>query len=270
MKKRFLLLPVFPLILIWCLTACSTREAANKLGPTVTALHGRNITVDTLELYDSIRERRIPYALFKPEKVTGQDIKLIIFSHGYGANYPLNYLNYSYLTKKMAQKGYWVLSIQHELPGDSIIPRTGDLQVVRMPFWKRGEENIMAVLNDFKRLHPNIDIESIDLVGHSNGGDMSVLTAKTHPQLFRKVITLDHLRMPIPRVESPTFSTLRSSDKKADTGVLPDETQQKDLKIKVIQLKNITHDEMNDGAPGKKKKKISKTVLRLLAQKSKN
>jgi len=270
MKMRSILLLPFPLILFWCLAACSTGETANKLSSATTTLHGRNITVDTLEFFDSIRTRRIPYALFKPEKETGQNIKLIIFSHGYGANYPLNYLNYSYLTKKMAQKGYWVLSIQHELPGDSVLPRSGDMQAVRMPFWKRGEENIMVVLNDFKRLHPNIEIHSIDLVGHSNGGDMSVLTAKKHPELFRKVITLDHLRMPVPLVKTPTFSSLRSSDKHADEGVLPDKAQQKDLGIKVIQLKNITHDEMNDGAPAKKKKKIAKTVVQLLAQKSRN
>ncbi len=270
MNMRPFLSLVMPLAICWLLHACSTGETANKLSPTVTALHGRNITVDTLEFYDTIRSRRIPYALFKPEKVTGQNIKLVIFSHGYGANYPLNYLNYSYLTKKMAQKGYWVLSVQHELPGDSVIPRSGNMQVVRMPFWKRGEENILVVLDDFKRLHPNIDIASIDLIGHSNGGDMSVLTAKNHPDLFRKVITLDHLRMPIPLLVTPAFSTLRSSDKHADEGVLPDRIQQKELGITVIPLKNITHDEMNDGAPGKKKKKIAKTVVQLLEEKSRS
>lgn len=224
------------------------------------------IRIEKFEVFDSIRNRLIPYALYAPKlkEDTLDSIRLVIFSHGYGSNYPRNYLNYSYLTKRLAREGFWVLSIQHELPGDSLIPSTGIIQIVRMPFWKRGEENILFVLNEFKRTHPALIIRSIDLIGHSNGGDMSVLTAKHHPELIRKVITLDNLRMPIPNVSSPQFSSLRSIDKTADSTVIPPKEICFTCGIKIIQLKQTTHNQMNDEGSRRQKKQINGYIQKIL------
>lgn len=223
------------------------------------------IRIEKFEVFDSIRNRRIPYALYAPKlKEDADSIRLVIFSHGYGSNYPRNYLNYSYLTKRLAREGFWVLSIQHELPGDSLIPSTGIIQIVRMPFWKRGEENILFVLNNFKRTYPGLIIRSIDLIGHSNGGDMSVLTAKNHPELIRKVITLDNLRMPIPNISHPQFSSLRSIDKTADSTVIPPKEICVTCDIKIIQLKQTTHNQMNDEGSRRQKKQINNYVQKIL------
>lgn len=226
----------------------------------------KEIEVEKQEVFDSIRDRRIPYALFRPKlnPKTPDSIRLVIFSHGYGANYPRNYLNYSYLTKRLAREGFWVLSIQHELEGDSLLPQSGIMQVVRMPFWTRGEANILFVLNHFKQLNPQLRILSVDLIGHSNGGDMSVLTAKDHPALIRKVITLDNLRMPLQLCSNPQFSSLRSTDKTADEGVLPPVELCDSLGIRVIQLKNITHNQMNDEGTRKQKKQINNYIQKIL------
>jgi pimeloyl-ACP methyl ester carboxylesterase len=225
-----------------------------------------DIQIETFEVLDSVRNRLIPYALYSPvsEKKRKDSIRLVIFSHGYGANYSRNYLNYSYLTKRLAKSGFWTVSIQHELLGDPIIPKEGIMQVVRMPFWIRGEENILFVLNDFKKKHRNLEISSIDLIGHSNGGDMSILTAKDHPELIRKVITLDHLRMPVPRVSKPQFSSLRSTDKVADSLVIPSAEICSALGINIIPLKNITHNEMNDEGSRKQKKQINQYIQKIL------
>jgi hypothetical protein len=225
-----------------------------------------DIRIETFEVLDSVRNRLIPYAVYSPgpkEKVK-DSIRLVIFSHGYGSNYSRNYLNYSYLTKRLAKSGFWAVSIQHELLGDPLIPKEGIMQVVRMPFWIRGEENILFVLNDFKKKFPELKIRSVDLIGHSNGGDMSVLTAKDHPQLIRKVITLDHLRMPIPRISKPQFSSLRSTDKAADSLVIPSKETCSALGITIIQLKKITHNEMNDEGSRKQKKQINQYIQKIL------
>lgn len=224
------------------------------------------IQIETFEVLDSVRNRLVPYALYSPvsRKEVKDSIHLVIFSHGYGANYSRNYLNYSYLTKRLARSGFWTLSIQHELLGDPLIPKEGIMQVVRMPFWVRGEENILFVLNDFKKKHPNLKISSIDLIGHSNGGDMSVLTARDHPELIRKVITLDHLRMPIPRVSKPQFSSLRSTDKVADSLVIPSKEVCSALGINIVPLKKITHNEMNDEGSRKQKKQINQIIQKIL------
>ncbi len=224
------------------------------------------IQIEKHEAFDSIRNRLIPYALYSPksDENSVDSIRLVIFSHGYGSNYSRNYLNYSYLTKRLARAGFWTLSIQHELLGDPLIPKEGIMQVVRMPFWIRGEENILFVLNDFKKKYPDLKISSIDLIGHSNGGDMSVLTAKDHPELIRKVITLDHLRMPIPSISRPQFSSLRSIDKTADSTVIPSKEICSEYGIKIIQLKRITHNEMNDEGSRKQKKQINQYIQKIL------
>lgn len=225
-----------------------------------------DIRIETFEVLDSVRNRLIPYALYSPvpkEKVK-DSIRLVVFSHGYGSNYSRNYLNYSYLTKRLAKSGFWTVSIQHELLGDPLIPKEGIIQVVRRPFWIRGEENILFVLNDFKKKFPELKIRSIDLIGHSNGGDMSILTAKDHPELIRKVITLDHLRMPVPHVLKPQFSSLRSTDKTADSLVIPSKVDCQKYGIQIVQLKKITHNEMNDEGSRKQKKQINQIVQKIL------
>lgn len=225
-----------------------------------------DIRIETFEVLDSVRNRLIPYALYSPvpkEKVK-DSIRLVIFSHGYGSNYSRNYLNYSYLTKRLAKSGFWTVSIQHELLGDPLIPKEGIIQVVRMPFWIRGEENILFVLSDFKKKFPELKIRSIDLIGHSNGGDMSILTAKDHPELIRKVITLDHLRMPVPPVLKPQFSSLRSTDKTADSLVIPSKDDCQKYGIQIVQLKKITHNEMNDEGSRKQKKQINSYIQKIL------
>ena len=128
------------------------------------------VALDTLRLYDAAREREIPIAVYQPVTKLPNE-KIVIFSHGYGHNYQKNYLVYSYLTDVLASKGYFVVSIQHELPTDSILPFTGIPQVVRLPFWERGVENILFVINSLKKTNPELNFEHIALIGHSNGGD---------------------------------------------------------------------------------------------------
>ncbi|WP_341906602.1 alpha/beta hydrolase [Fluviicola taffensis] len=262
-KNRFytVLVGVF-ILTIGGLASLSSEEPAS-----ISSNNTRNkrygIRIEKFQVFDSIRNRLIPYALYSP-KMKGDSIRLVIFSHGYGSNYSKNYLNYSYLTKRLAEEGFWTLSIQHELEGDSLIPTFGIIQIVRMPFWIRGEANILFVLNHFKESNPNLKIRSIDLIGHSNGGDMSVLTAKDHPELIRKVITLDNLRMPIPNVSKPQFSSLRSTDKMADSTVIPPEEVCLNCGIKIIQLKRTTHNQMNDEGSRKQKKQINNYIQKIL------
>ncbi|MBC8112109.1 MAG: alpha/beta hydrolase, partial [Verrucomicrobia bacterium] len=161
MKKNiYLLLLTFSL---W--TSCLTYK---KVGSE------RNYTFksDTLTLFDRLRNRKIPIAIYKP-KVDNPEI--VIFSHGYGQNKGGNYLAYSYLTEYLASKGYFVVSIQHELPTDSLMPTTGIPQIVRRPFWERGTNNILFLINELKKSNPTLDFKHLTLIGHSNGGDMSML-----------------------------------------------------------------------------------------------
>ena len=189
----------------------------------------QSFRLDTLQLFDSARNRIIPVAYYSPT-VKNTKQQLVIFSHGYGANKGGDYLAYSYLTEFLAAKGFFVASIQHELPTDSLMPTQGIPQVVRKPFWERGVENILFVMNSLRKSHPNVDFTHITLSGHSNGGDMTALFAKKYPEKISKIITLDNRRVALPRTTKPRVYSLRSSDQAPDEGVVPTAEEQKKFK----------------------------------------
>ena len=132
-------------------------------------------SLDTLKLYDQNRQREIPIAIYHPKIDISGKQKIVIFSHGYGQNKGGDYLAYSYLAEFLASKGYFVVSIQHELATDSLLPLTGNPQILRRPFWERGADNILFVVNELKKTNPDLDYKHITLIGHSNGGDMTAL-----------------------------------------------------------------------------------------------
>ncbi len=216
---------------------------------------------DTLKLYDQSRQREIPISIYKPTSKVSVKQKIVIFSHGYGQNKGGDYLAYSYLTEFLATKGFLVVSIQHELSTDSLLPLTGNPQIVRRPCWERGADNILYVINELKKRNPDLDFKHITLIGHSNGGDMSALFPQKYPNIVEKIITLDNRRMALPKSKKVKVYTLRSSDQPADEGVLPTEKEAKKYKIKIVKLANTTHNEMDDNANDEQRKEIQKYIL---------
>lgn len=236
----------------------------STLGQSVDNKSDYTISLDTLKLYDQSRQREIPIAIYKPKTDITEKLKVVIFSHGYGQNKGGDYLAYSYLTEYLASKGYFVVSIQHELPTDSLIPSTGIPQIVRRPFWERGADNILFVINELKKTNPDLDYKHITLIGHSNGGDMTALFPQKYPNVVEKIITLDNRRMTFPKTKKVKVYSLRSSDQPADEGVLPSEKEIRKYKMTMIKLANTTHNEMNDNANDKQRKEIQKYILTFL------
>lgn len=222
--------------------------------------------LDTHELFDSARSRTIPVAYYSPLQKNKKQ-QLVIFSHGYGANKGGDYLAYSYLTEFLASKGYFVASIQHELPTDFLMPTQGIPQVVRKPFWERGVENIRFVMNTLRKSHPYLDFKHITLSGHSNGGDMTALFAQKYPENIAKIITLDNRRVALPRTAKPRIYSLRSSDQVADEGVLPTPEEQTTFGMTIIKLPNTIHNNMDDNANAAQRKEIQGLFVRFLREK---
>ena len=220
-----------------------------------------NFKLDTFTLFDQARNRKIPIAIYKPRT---DKSRVVIFSHGYGQNKGGDYLAYSYLTDYLASKGYFVASIQHELPTDSLMPLTGIPQVVRRPFWERGADNILFVINELKKSNPELDFNHITLIGHSNGADMTALFPQKYPNIVDKIITLDNRRMAFPRSTNLKVYSLRSSDQPADEGVLPSSKEQKKFKITIIKLLDTIHNDMDDHATNKQREEIRNYVTSFL------
>jgi hypothetical protein len=233
------------IVLLGLIVACKTSKNAD-LGTTESELFSIESRKDVL--FDSTRNRKIPIVVYRPKT----DLELIkpyfvVISHGYGFNKGNPYLGYSFIAEYLAKKGCFVVSVQHELPSDDLLAMEGDLRVTRKPNWEKGVQNILFVTNHFKTKVPLLSESELVLIGHSNGGDMSVLFAEKHPVMTHKVITLDNRRMPIPRVLQPKFYSLRSSDQTADEGVLPSLEEIEKLGQVIIQT-TIKHNCMCNAA----------------------
>lgn len=254
LKKIIYLLPA-SLLLINCSVNKNT-ESDNNFG----------VKRDTLTLFDQSRNRKIPVAYYLPKtnkKITNQQI--IIFNHGYGFNKGGDYFVYSYLTEKLASKGYFTVSIQHEQTTDAPLPVEGNLQIVRRPFWQSGSDNILYVLNELKKTNPDLDYKHLTLIGHSNGGDMVALFGNQHPDLVYKIITMDNRRMFLPRTAVPRVYSLRSNDYPADEGVLPTEEEQKKYHM-TIQSTTINHSHMDNKGSAEEKKVLNDFILKYLEE----
>ena len=215
---------------------------------------------DTLSLFDTSRNRAVPVALYSESNAGKRTQKLVIINHGYGAKNTA----YSYIANNLAAYGYLVASIQHEMPGDEPMPATGNIFETRKPYWQRGVENILFVIRELKKRRPDADYKNLVLIGHSNGGDMAMLFAHEYPGMVNLVISLDNRRMPFPRTKQPRIFSLRSSDQVADPGVLPTPQEQEQYNIRVVQLKNTIHNDMDDNGTNVQKQEINSYILQFL------
>jgi dienelactone hydrolase len=198
-----------------------------------------------------------------PAKSSGDSkLPLIIMNHGYG----VKNTEYSFLAKPLAALGYFVVSIQHDLPDDKPLPRTGNLYERRMPLWKQGVENISFVLKELQTKYTKVDFDNITLIGHSNGGDISMLFATKEPKLVKNVISIDSLRMHFPRTSTPRIFSLRASDTKADENVLPSKEEQQRYDIEIITLKDAKHNDMYDRGSDSLKKEIINLTIKFLEE----
>lgn len=216
-------------------------------------------SVKFLELLDSARQRAIPVALYDPGSSKGAK-PLVIISHGYeGKN-----TAYSFIATALAAEGYVVASIQQELPGDPPLAMDGVLTVSRRPNWQNGAENIRFVIGELRQKGIATSDEGAIVIGHSNGGDLSMLFATEHPELTRAVLSLDNRRMPLPRTAKPRVCSIRSSDQQPDEGVLPEAKQQLDFQMIIGGVPGLEHNQMWDGATDDQKSKMLSLISECL------
>src|SRR3954454_23710284 len=187
---------------------------------------------ETVDLFDAARQRpvSVDLAVRRDYEMKAEDgfwkLPVAIISNG---NTVKN-TEYSFLANVLAAKGYLVASVQQDLPTDPpLMTKIGLPYVGRQGVYERGEANILFVLWQLKKLQPNADYSHLTLVGHSNGGDISMFCAKRHPELVSKVITLDNLRVPFVLDHKLKILSFRSKDPnfKTDPGVLPTPQQAK-------------------------------------------
>jgi pimeloyl-ACP methyl ester carboxylesterase len=220
-----------------------------------------DLRTEQLALFDPARSRSVPLALYSRGTAGPRPrLKLALLCHGHGGQHT----DYSFIARNLVAHGYFVASLQYELPGDPPLATSGNLREARRPNWEQGVQDLLFVRRALARMHPELDVEHLLLVGHSNGGDIAMLFAHEHAARVEKVISLDNRRMPLPRTRSPRVLSIRSSDQVADEGVLPDVAEQHALGMKVIPLSGTRHDDMWDGATEAQKREINGIISAFL------
>src|SRR6202795_2220215 len=174
-------------------------------------------------------------------------LPVAILNHGN----TVKFSEYSFLANVFAARGYLAVSIQHDLPTDApMVTKVGELYVGRLPQYQRGIANIRFAVEEMQKVQPNADYDHLTMVGHSNGGDISVYFAKMYPDQIKKVVTLDNLRgpfMPDGRLKILFFLS-KDPRFKTDPGVVPPEEVREKSGITVVQTR-YQHTDMRDRGP---------------------
>jgi hypothetical protein len=238
------------------------------IGAAYFAISKWGIHHEELNLFDAARQRPVAVDLavradYEMKANAGYwKLPVAIISNGN----TVKATEYSFLANALAARGYLVASIQQDLPSDPpLMTHVGQQYVGRREVYMRCEANILYVLNTLKGRQENADYDHITLVGHSNGGDVSMYVAQQHPELVSKVITLDNLRVPFVLNDRMKILSFRSKDPhfQTDPGVLPTPEEAKARGIDIIPT-GAQHTEMSDRGPDSVKEKIQATLDRFL------
>ena len=190
------------------------------------------------------------------------ELPVAILSHGN----TVKHTEYSFIANTFAARGYLVISIQHDLgTDDPMVTKPGEEYAGRRSQYNRGNFNIMFAVEEMKKLYPNADYRKLTLVGHSNGGDISMYFAGRHPELVKKVVTLDNLRVPFMTDGKIKILSFRSKDPvfKPDPGVIPDDEVRKKAGITVVNTE-FQHNDLSDRGPDRVKTTVLEKLLKFL------
>jgi alpha/beta hydrolase family protein len=223
----------------------------------------------TLTLYDPLRTDRpveVDIAVRRDREMESIaemiTLPVAILNHGN----TVKYTEYSFLSNVFAMRGYLVVSVQHDIEADGpMVTQAGEEYVGRRPHYNKGIANILFVLDELRTMYPNADYRKLTMVGHSNGGDISMYFASRHPDLIKKVVTLDNLRVPFITDGKFKILSFRSKDPvfKADPGVVPDNEMCQKAGITVVKT-TYQHNDLSDRGPDGAKSTIRSILDRFL------
>jgi len=223
----------------------------------------------TLTFYDPLRTDRpvaVDIAIRRDREMEAIaemiTLPVAILNHGN----KVKFTEYSFLANLLAARGYMVVSIQHDLETDEpMVTQAGEEYVGRRPQYNRGIANIMFAIDELKKIQPNSDFRHLTMAGHSNGGDISMYFAKRHPDLIKKVVTLDNLRVPFITDGKFKILSFRSRDPvfKADPGVVPNDEMCQKAGITVVKT-TYQHNDLSDRGPDHVKNEIQAILDKFL------
>jgi len=220
------------------------------------------LNAEAIFIVDKSRDREIPVEVYEAKNQRGcasqSKCPVAILSAGYG----VPHTKYEFAVNAYVEQGYLVLAVRHEIPSDPPLSTSGDLYQTRIENWRRGAETLRVVAASMKKQRPDYDFDRLTLIGHSNGGDISAWLANQDASMVDALITLDHRRVPLPKVEGLRILSFRAGDFPADAGVIPTLDEQASFGICIVELPEALHNNMTDEGPKWLKSRIHETLLR--------
>jgi hypothetical protein len=226
---------------------------------------------ETIAFHDPARDNRlvqVDVAVRRDREMQADagmiKLPVAILNHGN----TVKFTEYSFLANVFAARGYIAISIQHDLPTDPpMVTKVGELYVGRQPQYLRGVANIRFAVDEMKKVEPNADYDHLTVVGHSAGADISMYFAKLHPEMVKKVVTLDNLRVPFITNGKFKILSFRSKDPvfKTDPGVIPSEDVCEKAGITVVRTQ-FQHNDMRDTGPEEAKSSIQAMLDKFLSE----
>jgi hypothetical protein len=229
------------------------------------ALGANAETPTRLTLEDAPRGRLIPVEVYEPVATAcSARCPVLLFGTGYRATTS----EYSFLLSAIAEAGFLVVGVQHDLEKDPPMPNTGNVIRDRSPYWDRGIGNIEFAIATLRLRFPTHDWSTVILAGHSQGGDIAAKLASRPGFTAHALITLDNRRVPLPTSEQLPVLSIRSSDQPADFDVLPAQVAQGRANTCVFRMPSTRHDDMNNSADEQAKAQMTELALRFLRNES--
>lgn len=245
-------------LLIWLIGCVPARNAMST---------SKENDQESLTLFDEKRTRPIAVELYFPKKAIHRSTiprcPVALISAGYG----IDHTNYGFIARTLSELGYLVVAVQHELPSDAPLAKTGDLFKARAPVWQRGAENLRFTRKALEQRYPAYDWTNLTLIGHSNGGDISAWLLQESPEFATTLITLDHRRVPLPRTQLLRVLSIRAVDFAADASVLPNPAEQNALDMCIRTIANATHNDMQDNGSEELKSNILSRIKAFVSDK---
>src|ERR1700722_20321063 len=228
---------------------------------------------EEMTFYDAARNNRpvaVDIAIRRDKEMQANaglyKLPVAILSHGN----TVKYTDYSFLANAFAARGYMAISIQHDLPTDPpMVTKVGELYVGRQPQYLRGVANIKFAVEEMQKVQTNADYGRLTVVGHSAGADISMYFAKLHPELVKKVVTLDNLRVPFITDGRFKILSFRSKDPvfKTDPSCIPSEEVCEKAGITVVRT-GFQHNDMRDTGSEVAKESIQTMLDQFIADDS--
>ncbi|MBR9857075.1 MAG: alpha/beta hydrolase [Gammaproteobacteria bacterium] len=221
---------------------------------------------EVLMINDAERNRDIPISVTLPTEAQActlaRKCKVAFISAGNRVPYE----QYRFTSERLNLLGYLTIAVDHELPQDPPLSRTGDLYQTRIENWQRGAATLAFLQQQLPARFAEYDFNQLLLVGHSNGGDISAWLANEGKDYIAGIITLDHRRVSLPKSDAVRVLSIRATEYPTVQAVLPTDAEQRQYNGCVVEIADSKHMDLTDYGTTRVKQAAAEMVEGFLSQ----